>query len=203
MKPTGVQFIAAPFGQIGEDKYMANCAYLYSSDQADWSKPELWHCATRSTCLFSKWSIPVSWFWFFSAQDLKMLDVQAGGVHWREPKFHAPRRAALNLFAERLFLLSSVLKTPVDLSAVVDSLARTVESWPGEFLFLDPRDILYGSPSDDEEDFWRFEQVLRLLDDPGASPDELIAHLEQAHCDLEWARKGDFQVRVVGLTVES
>jgi hypothetical protein len=144
---------------------MANRAYLYPHVTSAFERrlPHRYYD--------SRHTIPAGWFFFFRARDVVLLDM--GG--WQQVKLAAPKGAALKRFGSRRPLLDRYLvEQPLQDAAA--GLVRRLDSWPGEFLFLDPVELV----DDDMQSKSQFEMVLDALDGGGL---EQIDEALRPYCD--------------------
>jgi hypothetical protein len=146
---------------------VANRAYLYSADRNDvWDRPERDYYDSR-------WVIPLAWFFFYRPADLQRVDVQFGKSHWQEIKFGAEKVAAVDLFIRRQSLLLSLVENQVPTSAVTH-LLEVLRVWPGQFLLLDPEEVLGGMSQDRSWHAERFARSLGLLDSDRPDPKAVL-----------------------------
>lgn len=132
---------------------MANRAYLYPHPRPVFERSE---SGLPERYYDSRHTIPLAWFFFFRPADVVMANVQ----DWQEVKLAAPKAAALDLFRSRRPLLDRHLpeKPLMDAAtALIDDLNR----WPGEYLLLDPAEVVDG---DDLRHKTRFESITDSLD---------------------------------------
>jgi hypothetical protein len=139
---------------------MANRAYLFSGDRDD---PEVWH---RHNDIYydSRWTVPLSWWFFFRVPDIRLVNIQYGESSWHEVKFVADKAKALAAFAERRELLSSLTKTP-DGEEVITHFLDTVRAWPGTYLLMDPEEAFTGGGEPEEGHQLRCVRILAALED--------------------------------------
>ena len=135
---------------------MANRAYLYSSDRSDaWERP-------YEDYYDSRWTIPLAWFFFYQPENIRLVDVDSGGSHWKEVKFSAGKHDAVALFAIRERLLMSLVEGTISRDIIARFVA-TVEKRSGYFLLMDPEEVLGGMAGDDLGHAERFAQILTCL----------------------------------------
>jgi len=111
---------------------MANRAYLYAADEP----PDIWRHPDEPYC-GSPWVIPLAWFFFYEAADIRMVPVHYKGSSWREVKLVVEKQRAVRTFSARQRLLPSTTNQRVDMDAVLTFLTA-VKNWPGLHLLLDP-----------------------------------------------------------------
>lgn len=173
---------------------MANRAYLFSSDRDD---PEVWH---RHTDIYydSRWTVPLSWWFFFRVPDLRLVNIQYGEASWDEVKFVADKAQALAAFAERRELLSSLTKTP-DGEEIITHFLDAVRAWSGTYLLMDPEEPFTGGGEPEEGHQLRCLRILAGIDAQGAAVEDVAAALSPYSC-VEFDTRDDFVEQVVGYT---
>lgn len=141
---------------------MANRAYLYPSPAPRFERfgdlPERYYD--------SRHAIAVSWFFLFQASNIVRVDVE----DWKELKLAAPKHPVIELFRARRPLLQPYLQGP----ALADAAATLIDNltrWPGEFLLMDPLEVV----DDDSTEEARFKGIFEIL--ASARPD--VAHLDE------------------------
>jgi hypothetical protein len=125
---------------------MANRAYLYPSDSAEFRELERWNDDTPY--YDSRHNMPVAWFFLFRPQDLVSIDVTYGEATWREPKFIASKEAALNVFLANRDLLMPIVGENFDCAKKLSHFSETLAEWSGSHLILDPGEIIAGGQDD-------------------------------------------------------
>lgn len=146
---------------------MANRAYLYPHPSPAFERfgpglPERYYD--------SRHTIPIGWFFLFRIRDVVLVDVQ----DWHEVKLAAPKAAALDLFRARRPLLDRyLLGTP--LLDAATALVNDLDRWPGEYLLLDPAEVIGGTDGDDPHHKSQFESITESLD--ASQPERIDAAL--------------------------
>ncbi len=136
---------------------MANRAYLFPADRADsWGFP-------RDRYYDSRWGIPLSWFFFYREPDIKRVDVAWKNSAWRELKFVAGKEAAIRLFEGRRPVLTAVVGRRIR-AGVIDAFVDTIRGWSGDYLLMDPEEVLGELGDDEERDFESFSRILVAID---------------------------------------
>ncbi|HEV2950005.1 MAG TPA: hypothetical protein VGX70_21690 [Gemmataceae bacterium] len=161
---------------------MANRAYLFPANLADvWDRPE-------GNYYDSRWVIPLAWFFFYRPGDIQMVDVQFRESKWQEIKFAADMVAAADLFSRRRPLLSSIIENQVDENEVTQLLAR-LAAWPGQFLLLDPGEVLAGMKQSEAWHTERCARILSMLDsdrpEPRAVMEAIYPYVGNFHPDAD------------------
>ena len=149
---------------------MANRAYLYPHATSAFERrksrlPERYYD--------SRHTIPVGWFFFFRARDVLLLDM----CGWQQVKLAAPKAAALRRFGSRRPLLAPHLAVKPWQDAA-EALVRRLASWPGEFLLLDPVEVV----DDDLHSKSQFDLILEALE--GGRPEQIDEAL-RPYCDTD------------------
>lgn len=151
---------------------MADMAYLYTDDRPDaWEEPEEGYC-------FSKWLIPLAWFFFFKPEDVRLIDVRSDDSIWQEVRITAEKGHAVELFEIRKPLLMSLIDDRID-GASVEAFVSTVSNRPERFLLINPNEVLGGVDcafDDDEGQARRISEILANLGD-GSCPTNLAREL--------------------------
>ena len=173
---------------------MANRAYLFSGDRDD---PDAWR--HRGEIYYdSRWTIPLSWWFFFRAPDIRWVDVNYDGSSWQEVKFVADKDEAMAAFVERRELLLTVLSAPAS-DEVISHFFNTLLTWPGKYLLMDPEEV-FGEGGEDEEVHYR--RCLRILDtiDAKGSVAKDVAEAVSVYSSVEFESQDKFIRQVVGYT---
>ena len=180
---------------------MANRAYLFCSD-ADPTDRFDWIELDRNDQIYydSRHNIPLSWFFFFQATDVKLIPVIfANGYlkdvsYWQEPKFMADKKQALDIFRSREALLIQVVGPGLYCPAFEYFLPR-IESLPGNCLCMDPGEVAQG----DEEDFPPMKRILELIEGTSTPLDTLKEALSQ-FSRVDYKDGDNLEVNIFGYT---
>jgi hypothetical protein len=129
---------------------MANRAYLYSADLLDaWDFPDERYYDSRHV-------IPLSWFFFYRASDVTMVDATFDGSNWwKEVKLAANKDSACELFVARRPLLLDLIAGRLD-SRIIDEFLETVRGRKGQYLLMDPGEVVDDSDEELGLEFARF-----------------------------------------------
>jgi len=100
--------------------------------------------------------MPIGWFYFFRITDVVLINVE----DWQEVKLIAPKDRALTLFESRRVLFERYL-TCRQLSDATAGLISNLVRWPGQYLLVDPSEVVDG---DDLHHKTTFEQILTAID---------------------------------------
>jgi hypothetical protein len=120
---------------------VANRPYLYSADRLDdWDHPAN---EPEKDYYDSRWVIPLAWFFFYAPSNIRMVDMQFGKSQWQEIKLAADKVTATDLFMRRRGLFFSIVENQIEENDVMQFLAE-LTAWPGQFLLLDPGEVLHG-----------------------------------------------------------
>jgi len=180
---------------------MANRAYLFCSDcNAD--NPFTWIELDRNNQRYydSRHNIPLSWFFFFRRDDVKLVDVfHAHGylkdaTYWQEPKFMADKQKALQTFKQNEALLAQIVGPGLYSEAFADFLP-SLERMPGECLCMDPTEIAQG----DEDDYLPLRQIVELIGNK-ESPTQALREALSRFCMTTYEDKDHIVRNVVGCT---
>lgn len=131
---------------------MANRAYLYAREESVFRR--LYEEHTAPWYYDSRHYIPFSWFFFFMPEDVKLIGVDVshdpvlrslpGQPHVvEEVRLICKRPLALDRFARRRQLLEALVCPSLDPSEISE-LVRRVQLWTGEYLAVNPDEVLGG-----------------------------------------------------------
>jgi hypothetical protein len=167
---------------------MANRAYLFSSDRADYNSPHLWTEYVNARRYYdSRWTVPFAWFFLYLDPDLKMVE--------QEPKFFAPRSEALANIRDKMPLLLEVAGPEFDSKAVMERFVKTIGQWQGKYFLLEPFEIF----QDDEQDFVNSLRILRRIAEPNATARDVIEALGE-YVHLGFCDQAEFEMLATGVT---
>jgi len=146
----------------------------------------------------ARWCLPFSWFFFYKPSDLILFRSfeYKGDKSWIEPRFFAEKSVALRTFSERRNLLAAVAKAPYSSKVVLDHFVDNLEKWPGDYLYMDPTEIIEGTEEALEENC---SLILKQLDDPGASVPNLVSVLG-AFSTFTYTDEPDYRMHLLGTT---
>ena len=167
---------------------MANRAYLYTSATVE---PHVWEELFQEPYYDSRHGIPLAWFFFFRAEDIRMVDVKSHGDEWQEVKFAAIKAGALDVFNLRLPLLREVTGRYSHASDI-ERLLNDVSRWPGHYLLMNPVEVV----EDDESDAQGFREIIAAID---ATPGNPNAILEAASFCIGDINDGDELRRILNI----
>ena len=139
--------------------------------------------------------MPLSWFFFFHPDDVKMLPVISGNSAWEEVKFMADKQTALYRFQEREPLLARVVG-PLLYNDAFSRFLPALQDLPGTCLCLDPSEVMQ---EEDEDEARRSRHILQLI---GAASPDLVA-LEKAlsfFAQTKFRDEDDAILNVLGYT---
>ena len=180
---------------------MANRAYLFCSD-CDPNDPLTWsELDTNGQHYYdSRHNIPLSWFFFFRPDDVKLVDVYFASKHlkdvtyWQEPKFMADKRHALEVFKQNEALLAKIVGPGLHTQAFAKFLPF-LEHLPGDCLCIDPGQVAQG----DEEDYLPLRRVVERIGDEDSSVQALQEALSR-FSKLTYKDEDDARLNVIGYT---
>ena len=134
---------------------MANRAYLYPADLPDaWAFP-------AGRYYDSRWNIPLSWFFFYELPDIEHVRVTFMESAWDELKFAADKEDAIRRFEARRPVLEAAIAARLRAGAI-DALVKDVRGWRGQYLLMDPGEIL---DADAENDLDLLSRILAAIED--------------------------------------
>jgi hypothetical protein len=155
---------------------MANLAYLYSAE-----RPDAWHPPEEGSD-YSRWVIPLAWFFFYRASDIAWVDATFDGtVWWKEARFSVEKDTAIKDFADRRPLLSSLIGSYIG-DQDIDRFLEDNSGRPGRYLIMDPHEVL-----GDEWDAAFFARIFEMIE-KGQS--EGLAELDHEGSDVGGIRNG-------------
>ena len=91
------------------------------------------------------------------------LNVAWKNSAWRELKFVAGKEAAIRLFEGRRPVLTAVVGRRIR-AGVIDAFVNTIRGWSGDYLLMDPEEVLGELGDDEERDFESFSRILVAID---------------------------------------
>ena len=139
--------------------------------------------------------MPLSWFFFFQPDDVKMLPVISRYGIWKEVKFMANKSVAIQHFREREPLLAKVVG-PLLYNEAFSRFLPALRDLPGTCLCLDPVEVMQ---EEDEVEAQRSRHILQLIG--AASPN--LAELEKALSFYSYTKYQDVDnaiLKVLGWT---
>lgn len=132
---------------------MANEAYLYSAD-----RPDAWEHPAEPYC-YSRWVVPLGWFFFFRASDIAWVDATFDDtIWWKEARFSAEKDAAIRVFTDRRPSLSALIGGRIG-DRDIDRFLEDHRGRPGRYLIMDPHEVI-----GDEWDAPFFAHVLEIVE---------------------------------------
>lgn len=119
---------------------MSNYAYLYASDTYHTGG---WYASNLSFYVGapiadSRWSLPFAWPFFFDKENLVVHDDDG----YESVQFIAAKDEAIALFKTRLPLLAQLTGNHPDFHEHIAALLVLVQSWEGQYLFLDDSEVM-------------------------------------------------------------
>ena len=175
---------------------MANRAYLFSSDR---DGPGAW-LQRHDIYYDSRWIIPVSWWFLFRAQNIRLVEVRYRESSWHVVKFVAGRDEALAAFAGRREVLSRLLG-PADDGEMISRFLGDVRRWPGKYLFMDPEDVFVARDEPGEGHHLRCAHILEVIDAVGATAADVAGAMKPySSVEFEGRDEEEFIGQVVGYT---
>ncbi len=169
---------------------MANRAYLYASDSRDGND---WTLPDDSEYYDSRHTIPLAWWFLFGQNDIEFTDIHFQGSTWQSLRFVADRLAALDRVNKHRNALDNLARDHLDLRHIEYFIA-VLSAWPGQYLLMNPDEILENDPEDDAA---TISPVLNDLERANISPSELLQRLSR-YSAVEPADRAD--VLIVGCT---
>jgi len=175
---------------------VANRPYLYSANRPDdWDHPAK---DPEKHYYDSRWAIPLAWFFFYVPSNIRTVDMQFGKSQWQEIKLAADKTTAADLFNRRRPLLLSITQNHLEDNAV-NELYAAITRWPGQFLLMDPEEVLSGMTENRSWHVERFARILSLLEsnrpDPKAVLEAIYPYVGKLDSDPVFCRG-----QVVGYT---
>jgi hypothetical protein len=132
---------------------MANLAYLYSAERPDaWEHPEEGYN-------YSRWVIPLAWFFFYRVAEITWIDVTFDGMlWWKEARLSAEKDTAAKVFAGRRALLSALIGSEIG-DQEINKFLEVNRSRPGRYLIMNPGEVI-----GDEEDAPFFDRLFEMVE---------------------------------------
>jgi len=180
---------------------VANQAYLFTSN-SDPNDPFTWEERDVNARHFywSRWTIPLAWFFFFQPDDIKLVDrFSAHGYlkdvsYWQEPKFMANKQQAFETFKQNEAALAQLVG-PDLYSEYFTYLLPSLQRMPGECLCMDTAEIA----QDNEADYLPLRQIVELIGNKD-SPVQALQEAVSRFSKLTYKDEDDIRLNVVGYT---
>ena len=178
---------------------MANRAYLFTSDRTD---AGVWDFRQRGDAYYdSRWSIPVAWFFFFRASDVRLV---AAGLDfsdpWQEVKFLTKKKPAIDLFAVRQPLLLSIIGSELK-EYTITKFLETVSRRQGKYLLLNPEQVLGSMPQSDEQHYEALRRILIMIDDGIPNLPGFVEAMS-AYTNVKYSNAAEYYRNIVGYMYE-
>lgn len=155
--PFPARVIKRELGTFSEFESMANRAYLFPARLTD-----EWDADFDDGGVYfdSRHTIPVAWWFLFKPCDVVLIPVQG----WHEVRIRTVREKAIVQFNSRRGLLDEYVGDRIE-RRKVDFFLAILGAWTGDFLVMDPTEVLDGGyPGDDHEQALWFKQILTIVD---------------------------------------
>jgi len=179
---------------------MANRAYLYPSDNETYLLDSDWEGMSDGPCYDSRHTIPVSWFFFFDSVDIVEVNIlSVRPKSWyQEPKLRGVKEDCVARFRRCISALLKVVGTNFDAEDRLQRFVETVERWPGQYLLMDPVEIITGGSFRDEDVIPLWQSLFQSIID--AKEAQFDASRWKPVLGSPFRDRDDFIVRVIGYT---
>ena len=159
---------------------MANRAYLFPTDHDEQWTPD---CSGEGVYYDSRHTIPIAWWFLFEPADLRLIErEEADPVRPRQPmrlafiRLRCNRAQAIARFVNRRPLVHLAVKGRIE-ACDVDFFEAILRNWSGQYLVMDPDEILEATV---DNDFARLKRVLEALSPPKPDMDAFLSLLGES-----------------------
>ncbi len=131
----------------------------------------------------------------FSLEPVRLVEQNSGA--WQDIRLARNRDSAVSSFLTRLDLVREIIRHRVSQNRIA-FFVDVIRNWPNGVLALEPDEVLGGYSISDDENRENVREILRLLSDPGLTPDTLVT-ATQAYSPIS-DHPDRWEVRIFGYT---